>query len=125
MTKRLYTAEKVLEAVMEDMWTMTRTMITPMNRSDDEFSDGELDEDETDAQVDLPPPRSPLPLSPSTPAPPSPPSTWTSTLPYFLDHAAATINFSFAGVQLLIEGSFYYFEATPLGDIDTIDLTDF
>ena len=41
--------------------------------------------------------------------------------------AAATINFSLAGVRLLIEGSSYLraafidFGATPLGDIDTVD----
>ena len=41
--------------------------------------------------------------------------------------AAATINFSLAGVQLLIEGGSYLrvafinFGTTPLGDIDTID----
>ena len=35
--------------------------------------------------------------------------------------AAATTNYSLAGVQLLIEGDFYKFGATPLGDIDTID----
>ena len=48
--------------------------------------------------------------------------------------AAATINFSLAGVRLLIEGGSYSmaafsnFGATPLGDIDMIDLffrTDF
>ena len=35
--------------------------------------------------------------------------------------ATATINFSLSGVQLLIEGGFYYFGATLLGDTDTID----
>ena len=97
MTKRLYTAEKVLEAVLEDVED-DQDYDDPdepvMEGSDDEFSDLELDEDDTDADVDLPPPRSPLLLSPSTPSPPSPPSspsssmsdspsppaTWTSTL---------------------------------------------
>ena len=41
--------------------------------------------------------------------------------------ATATINFSLAGVRLLIEGgsysraAFINFGATPLGDIDTVD----
>ena len=41
--------------------------------------------------------------------------------------AAATTNFSLAGVRLLIEGgsysraAFINFGATPLGDIDTVD----
>ena len=34
--------------------------------------------------------------------------------------AAATINFNLARVRLLIEDGFY-FGATPIGDIDTID----
>ena len=96
MTKRLYTAEKVLKAVLEDV-DDDQDYDDPdepvMEGSDDEFSDLELDEDDTDADVDLPPPRSPLLLSPSTPSPPSPPSpsssmsdspsppaTWMSTL---------------------------------------------
>ena len=36
--------------------------------------------------------------------------------------AAATINFSLAGVQLLIKGAFINFGAIPLADIDTVDL---
>ena len=94
MTKRLYTAEKVLEAVLEDVdddqdYDPDEPV---MEGSDNEFSDLELDDD-TATDVDLPPPRSPLLLSPSTPSPPSPPSlsssmsdspsppaTWTSTL---------------------------------------------
>ena len=74
MTKRLYTAEKVLEAVLEDL-DDDQDYDDPnepvMEGSDDEFSDLELDDD--DADVDLPPP-SPLLLSPSTPGPVSPPS---------------------------------------------------
>ena len=77
MTKRLDTAEKVLEAVLEDV-DDDQDYDDPdepvMEGSDDEFSDLELDEADTDADVDLPPPRSPLLLSPSTPSPPSPPS---------------------------------------------------
>ena len=61
MTKRLYTAEKVLEAVLEDM-DDDQDYDDPdepvMEGSDDEFSDLELDEEETDADVDLPPPSS-------------------------------------------------------------------
>ena len=57
MTKRLYTAEKVLEAVLEDV-DDDQDYDDPdepvMEGSDDEFSDLELDED--DADLDQAPP---------------------------------------------------------------------
>ena len=70
MTKRLYTAERVLEDLDDDQ-DYDDPNEPLMEGSDDEFSDLELDDD--DADVDLPPP-SPLLLSPSTPGPVSPPS---------------------------------------------------
>jgi hypothetical protein len=94
MTKWLYTAEKVLEAVLEDP-DDDQDYDDPdepvMEGSDEEFS--ELNEDDGDGDIDLPPLSSPLLSSSSTPAPLSPPSppsstsnsppspaTWTSTL---------------------------------------------
>ena len=74
MTKRLYTAEKVLEAVLEDV-DDDQDYDDPdepvMEGSDDEFSDLELDED--DADLDQVPPNSPLTLSVASPLPLPPP----------------------------------------------------
>ena len=68
MTKRLYTAEKLLEAVLEDV-DDDQEYDDPdepvMEGSDDEFSNLELDGD--DADLDQPPPNSPL--SPSVASP--------------------------------------------------------
>ena len=103
MTKRLYTMENVLEAVLEDMDDDCKDPYEPvMEASDDEFSDLELDEDDTD--IDLSPPSNlpwspslstsvpassshtspagsshPSPSSPTSNSPP-PPATWTATL---------------------------------------------
>ena len=62
MTKRLYTAEKVLEAVLADVDDdQDQDYDDPdepvMEGSDDEFSDLELDED---ADLDQPPPTLPF-----------------------------------------------------------------
>ena len=74
MTKRLYTAEKVLEAVLEDL-DDDQDYDDPdepvMEGSDDEFSDLELDED--DADLDQAPPNSPLTPSLASPLPLPPP----------------------------------------------------
>ena len=103
MTKRLYTAEKVLEAVLEDVDDDPDEPV--MEGSDDEFSDLELDEDDADldqappnspltpsvaSPLPLPPPLSPLPqpspqsspppTSPSSSGSPSQPAVWTTTL---------------------------------------------
>ena len=106
MTKRLYTAEKVLEAVLEDV-DDDQDYDDPdepvMEGSDDEFSDLELDDDDADldqappnspltpsvaSPLPLPPPLSPLPQpSPQSSSPPTSPSSspsqpavWTTTL---------------------------------------------
>ena len=73
MTKRLYTAEKVLEAVLEDV-DDDQDYDDPdepvMEGSDDEFSDLELNDD---ADLDQAPPNSPLTPSVASPLPLPPP----------------------------------------------------
>ena len=72
MTKRLYTAVKVLEAVLDDV-DDDQDYDDPdepvMEGSDNEFSDLELDEDDFD--IDIPPPNSPFPSSSPSAASPS------------------------------------------------------
>ena len=81
MTKRLYTAEKVLEAVLEDV-DDDQDYDDPdepvMEGSDDEFSDLELDEN--DADLDQAPPNSPLTPSVASPLPLPPSLSIASTL---------------------------------------------
>ena len=98
MTKRLYTAENVLEAVPEDLDDDPDELV--MEGSDSEFSDFKLEEDDADvglrppsllmsspSSASTPAPLSPLPHpSPSDTSPSSsmssspPPATWTSNL---------------------------------------------
>ena len=86
MTKRLYTAEKVLEVVLEDVdddqdYDDPDELV--MEGSDDEFSDLKLDEDDTNADVDLSPPRSPSP-------------------PVVLEHTSSTITYQQACVRVCV-----------------------
>ena len=95
MTKRLYTAEKVLEAVLEDV-DDDQDYDDPdepvMEGSDDEFSDLELDED--DADLDQAPPNSPLTPSVASPLPLPPPLSIASTFTPKLFSTYFTIQFS-------------------------------
>ena len=103
MTKRLYTAEKVLEAVLEDVDDDPDELV--MEGSDDKFSNLEVDEGDADlnqappnspltpsvaSPLPLPPPLSPLPqplpqsssppTSPSSSGSPSQSAVWTTTM---------------------------------------------